>query len=534
MSDNFEEMRREQVEIQKKQLFAQRVTAASAAATALATHRAAASLEEMRQDARLAAEATAEHQREMQELQQRQLVVVEEEARSAAKEREYQRQVLFLKESDDSTKLEAFLEMHKERVSSLYNLPELPEECKEDGEITRRIEMVIDTVTLPAEAKKLKSEVETVGNEIAKLEAEEKELNDQRNVVFFVCGGLILFGLFKSFVFGMNTYVRNAVFWSAGILIFLTVVERKVSAPKTRARKQKMVLLGRSKTSLEKELQPFLDEMAEQVERARAENMDEWQAVVEVALLQSFFDQGLWIEDSRFTERLKVALTQIQRPFPTSCRTDVNNLRPDQISLAYQTFTDEVADLISMCSAIGKDDDDKLNRGAKLRPRVLKVLRSGPVSLENEKGEVQQAKDRAQREAEVAAQRFTATRRELEAQSKVEAQREAARQREGEAAEQRKAGAQQVAKAKLELRAERIGTVVEAIYIWIVRILGILGSLAGILILIDAIVAPHSGKAGPDDLGTGGKVLAAFVMLLIFGGLATYGFWPRKKKTTSS
>lgn len=49
MSDEYEEL-------QKKQLFAQRVTAVSAAATALASHRAAASLEGMRREASYAAE----------------------------------------------------------------------------------------------------------------------------------------------------------------------------------------------------------------------------------------------------------------------------------------------------------------------------------------------------------------------------------------------------------------------------------------------------------------------------------------------
>ena len=135
MSDDYEAL-------QKKQLFAQRVTAVSAVAAALAASQAAGSLEKMRQEASDAAEANADHQRAMEEVQEAQLAVIERQARAEAKARDYQQRVLFLKESDDATKLETYLEMTRERLLFLYNVPVLPEECQSCGQLTCEINLL--------------------------------------------------------------------------------------------------------------------------------------------------------------------------------------------------------------------------------------------------------------------------------------------------------------------------------------------------------------------------------------------------------
>lgn len=404
MSESFEELRKKEVELQEKQLFAQRVTAVSAAATALASHRAAESLEEMRREATAAAEAAAEHQQQVEEAQQAQLAIIEKEAQAAAKEREYRRQVLFLKESNDSTKLEAYLEMLKKNILNLYKLPEVPEDCKTGGAITSRMKWLAASkakqipLALPDEAKKLQSEIKN-------LENESKEIKAGQQGVAFGCLGILgvvvaLFG-FVAFVYDKNfataptTTTNLAVLGSGAALAFISIVLSMIRAPKIRKLKKQMDLLAEMKDSLAKQLQPFLNEASEEQSRAQSvankayyfaveRSMDQWQSVVARSSSQSFFDQGLWIGENRFTERLKAELTQIQKPFPTSCRTDVNNLRPEQVRLVYESFTDSVADLISMCSAIGRDEEDKLKRQQRSRPRILNVLQCGPSSLENE------------------------------------------------------------------------------------------------------------------------------------------------------
>lgn len=69
MSDRFEELRRKEVELQEKQLFAQRVTAAASVANAAAAAHQAATLSAMQSDLNEAAEAAAHHQRKMAEHQ---------------------------------------------------------------------------------------------------------------------------------------------------------------------------------------------------------------------------------------------------------------------------------------------------------------------------------------------------------------------------------------------------------------------------------------------------------------------------------
>ena len=393
MSDDYEEL-------QKKQLFAQRVTAVSSVATAWAAHRAATSLEEMRQQASDAAEAAAQHQRKMQEGQQAQLAVIEEQAKAEAKEREYQRRVLFLKESDDATKLEAYLEMLKEKVSNFYRVPEVPRECQSDGEITRRIKTVADSIPMPEEVIRLKSEFKKLENEKeAVIAAQKGAAIGPLGIIGIVVGALFVLagivGLTDSKTFEPSAGGSQAEGIITGIFALLlsiggggwllvAQVSKLIRSTKKPELEKQLGILNERLSSLETEMKPLQDEVFKTFNRTTEKYMNQWQSVVGRSMLQSFFDQGLWIEDSRFAEQIKVELTQIQKPFPTSCRTDVNNLRPEQIVAVYQTFTDTLAHLIAMCCAVGRDESDRVMRREKARPMILKILQSGPSSLDNE------------------------------------------------------------------------------------------------------------------------------------------------------
>jgi hypothetical protein len=72
MSDSYEDMRRKELEVQEKQLFAQRVTAAASVASAVAAHQQAANVEQMRRQMEVNAAREAAHQMEMA-AQQRQM-----------------------------------------------------------------------------------------------------------------------------------------------------------------------------------------------------------------------------------------------------------------------------------------------------------------------------------------------------------------------------------------------------------------------------------------------------------------------------
>ena len=97
-----------------------------------------------------------------------------------------------------------------------------------------------------------------------------------------------------------------------------------------------------------------------------------WQSIAYDALIKDYFDQGLWIESGGFTQRLKAALNAVQKPFPTSCRVDVNKLQPNQIVSAYQTFTEIVATRMRL------EDIMPGHNAVARKAMLLEVLRSGP------------------------------------------------------------------------------------------------------------------------------------------------------------
>ena len=74
--------------------------------------------------------------------------------------------------------------------------------------------------------------------------------------------------------------------------------------------------------------------------------VQKWRAVVRKELVRNFFEQGLWINDM-FAERLRALLAEIQRPFPASCRVEINCLRDDQIKSAFTVLTAVIASSIA-------------------------------------------------------------------------------------------------------------------------------------------------------------------------------------------
>ena len=363
-------------------------------------------LQEMASLAALQRMDDRQHREEVERTQQAQLAIINAEAQAAAKARDYERDVIFLKESDDITKLERYLAMVKQGVASLYHPPRLPKECGADGALSLKIKKLAALPkkhclsALPDEAHKLQSELTTIETELYALGAAQKG----STMGFLGTLGVVLalFGLCATLY---DTYAATngdrelpLTLAALGIgvgLVIIAIIRNQKKALKLRACQEQAASLEQRREKLTKELQVLLDqawkEQGRDFSEAEAahnriltETLDQWQSSVARELLGSFFAQGLWIGDGRFAERLKAELTTIQKPFPTSCRTDVNNLGVDHIVAIYETFIDAVAREISVCSSLGKDDVDKLKRQEVSRVKALGILRHGPTTLANE------------------------------------------------------------------------------------------------------------------------------------------------------
>ena len=127
------------------------------------------------------------------------LLELKAQGRKAQKHRDWERQVLFLKESDEGTRLDTFFEIlltrldlptagmepedfpewvkdHGEALSFIYTEPDLPEKCDTSGPLTKEIRRLTSSLMRPAVAmappevtQHLRSESEEVPADIAKL-----------------------------------------------------------------------------------------------------------------------------------------------------------------------------------------------------------------------------------------------------------------------------------------------------------------------------------------------------------------------------
>jgi len=356
----------------------------------IAREKATEALEGTRREATRQREAVERAAREAEEQRQRQasaqLAELRRQDREARKYLDYEKQVLFLKESDEATRLDTFLErllggLNPEdcqgesaeemakvemNVAQFYHSPPVPDECKLLAIKIKRLVSSKPTSThaiLPEEALALQAEVGRLKGELRRLEGDIKG----KKTLGFGCLGLLGFiGLLCLFVGVLSFFdpagfdmkadtppeqkvIISAVVSLMGLvptLIFLVGLVRHI---KNRFRKKPLKSLLEEQAAItnkhnvaERQLQPFLSKAQSTVQRDYNEclkrTVDDWILTYRNALVKSFFDQGLWLNE-QFPSRLKAALVEIQKPFPTSCRSDVNKLRPEQIQSAYNSLT---------------------------------------------------------------------------------------------------------------------------------------------------------------------------------------------------
>jgi hypothetical protein len=332
------------------------------------------------------------------------VVELKAQGRKAQKHRDWERQVLFLKESDEGTRLDTFFEIllkridlpiagmeteefpewvkeHGEALSFLWNEPELPEKCGPSGALTKEIRRLTsslvqssDVLTPPEVTQHLRFEIEEVPVEIARLRSARNWLAcwfvaySSIAVCFLtllVMSCLDLFGLRhldQLHRFGPGSAVAatiiEAVILAGGAFGTLCVAillgrrrKRKEAELQERRRElqERKIKLGQEVNSLQAEASQSCQFAISATSKARerllrdlVEAVDKWRSTVRLELVKDFYEQGLWLND-RFTERLKALLAEIQRPFPTSCRAEIINLRDDQIESAFKVLTAVIA-----------------------------------------------------------------------------------------------------------------------------------------------------------------------------------------------
>jgi hypothetical protein len=297
--------------------------------------------------------------------------------------------VLFLKESDDATKFETYLEMVCRNLLGLYIAPALPEKCQSYGQLTREINALqtprvkYTNLLLPEDAVKLQTALDETKNRQYGLQRAKSDLRFGT----FCKYSLGFFAIAMLFLMGQGQYDENGhsndrgglflvFYFMSGLIPTLRIIWLMWSHSKIETQIKD---LQPEIEDLEQRLKAFTEE-AESVQvkndcewrKSLPEKVNLWQSIAFDALIKDYFDQGLWIKSGGFTPRLKAALTAVQKPFPTSCRVDVNKLQPNQITSAYQTFTELVATRM-------RTMDIMPGRNASARKaELLEALRSGP------------------------------------------------------------------------------------------------------------------------------------------------------------
>jgi hypothetical protein len=337
------------------------------------------------------------------------LVELKAQGRKAQKHRDWERQVLFLKESDEGTRLDTFFEIlltrldlptagmepadfpewvkeHGEALSFLYHEPDLPEKCDASGPLTEDIRRLTSSLmqsavilTPPEVTPPLRSESEEVPAEIAKLTAARNWL--EWWFVAYLCISICFFTLLVISCLGLLGLVQldQPPQSESGPAVAATIIEALIFAGGAFGTLSVAILLGGRRKRKEAEFQKRQRELQERKTKRRQETdrfqaeasqsyqravsaagksrerllhdlieaVEKWRSTVRLALVKDFFEQGLWIHD-RFAERLQPLLAEIQRPFPTSCRVEISNLRDDQIERAFRVLTAVIASAIAV------------------------------------------------------------------------------------------------------------------------------------------------------------------------------------------
>jgi hypothetical protein len=335
--------------------------------------------------------------------------------RRSQKHRDWERQVLLLEKADEATRLETLFKIlvkrldlpaagmkaedfpewqaeHADAFSFLYREPELPKKCGPSGALTKEIRrlttsLVQSTATLPPPdvTKHLRSQTEEVPLEIAKLSSARNWLQrwfiaySSISVCFFtlliVCcldlAGLIHLGgphpPQPGTAVGATTF--DALILAGGALGTLAVAtllglrwKRKEAEFQHRQceLQERWAKLGGEVDRLQAEVDQRYQLAISEANKARelllpdlVRAVEKWRSTVRIELVRSFFEQGLWISD-RFAERLKALLAEIQRPFPASCRVEIDCLRDDQIEEAFGVLTAVIASTIAAKVDLGR------------------------------------------------------------------------------------------------------------------------------------------------------------------------------------
>jgi hypothetical protein len=337
------------------------------------------------------------------------LVELKAQGRKAQKHRDWERQVLFLKESDEDTRLDTFFAIllkrldlptagmetedfpewvkeHGETLSFLYHEPDLPEICGPSGTLTKDIRRRTSSLVQPAVilappevAPDLRSESEEVPAEIAKLTSARIWLQCWSVTYLFisVCfltlliiSCLDLFGLIQLEQLPQSepgptveaTIIKALIlaggaFGTLSVAILLGLRRKRKEAElqkHQRELQERKTKLGQEADRLQAEVSQSCQLANSAASKARERSLrdlvgavEKWRSTVRLELVKDFFEQGLWMND-RFTELLKALLAEIQRSFPTSCRVEINNLRDDQIENAFRVLTAVIASAIAV------------------------------------------------------------------------------------------------------------------------------------------------------------------------------------------
>jgi hypothetical protein len=338
------------------------------------------------------------------------LLELKEQGRKAQKHRDWERQVLYLKESDEQARLEAYFEMllkrldlpaagmetedfpewvkeHGDAVAFLYSEPELPEKCDSSGALTKEIRKLASSLVQPAVMPPPPELAEDLIAESDEVPAEMAKLRSGRNwlecwFVAYLCISVCFFTLLAIScldLFGLIHLHQAPRSEPGSPVATTTTIEALIFAIGAFGTLAVAIVLGlrRQRKGAEfeqsqRELQERRTKLGQEVERVQAEACQsyrlavsaasqarerllrdlvgavaKWRSTVRLALVEDFFEQGLWMHD-KFTERLKPLLAEVQRPYPTSCRVEVSTLREDQTESAFSVLTAVIASRIAV------------------------------------------------------------------------------------------------------------------------------------------------------------------------------------------
>jgi hypothetical protein len=336
------------------------------------------------------------------------LVEVKSPGARTPKQKDWEKHVRALQESDEGARIDTFFEIlirrldlpmagmqtedyaewvkeHREALAFLYREPPLPEKCGPVGSLTREIrrlgsELLKLPVLLPPPdvAEHLRSEIEAVPPEIATLRSARNWLKGWFYAYLYISIGFFtllavwaadLLGLIHfnqpsgpEFASVSGATVVQALAAAVGGFgtLSVTVVlgqrwkrkeaEFQASQHELQEAKQR---LGQEVSRLQAEASESYRLAASKASNTREQILDDladavgrWRSAVCNEMVKDFFEQGVWIND-RLADRLKALLTEIQRPYPPTCRVDVKMLRDDQIESAYRVLTAVVASMIA-------------------------------------------------------------------------------------------------------------------------------------------------------------------------------------------